>query len=56
MIDVRRDTKAFGTEMRAKGVAVGRRFPPLDHMLRVTIGTDDEMARFREAFRQVYRA
>ncbi len=56
MIDVGRDTKAFGTEMRAKGVAVGRRFPPLDHMLRVTIGTDDEMARFREAFRMVHRA
>ena len=56
MIDVGRETKAFGTEMRAKGVAVGRPFPPLDHMLRVTIGTDDDMARFREAFTQIHRA
>jgi histidinol-phosphate/aromatic aminotransferase/cobyric acid decarboxylase-like protein len=36
--------------MLAKGVAVGRPFPPLNQMLRVTIGTDAEMKKFREAF------
>ena len=40
MIDIGRDVSTFGREMRAKGVAVGRPFPPLNHMLRVTIGTD----------------
>jgi histidinol-phosphate aminotransferase len=50
MIDVRRDVSAFGREMLAKGVAVGRPFPPLNQMLRVTIGTDAEMKKFREAF------
>lgn len=50
MIDVGRDAGAFGRQMRANGVAVGRPFPPLDKMLRVTIGTDAEMRKFREAF------
>jgi histidinol-phosphate aminotransferase len=50
MIDIRRDAKAFGHEMRKRGVAVGRPFPPLDQMLRVTIGTDEEMKKFRTAF------
>ena len=55
MIDVGRDVRAFGSEMRSKGIAVGRPFPPLDRMLRVTVGTDEDMARFRTAFGQVYR-
>jgi histidinol-phosphate/aromatic aminotransferase/cobyric acid decarboxylase-like protein len=33
---------------------VGRPFPPLDRMLRVTIGTDEQMQRFRQAFLKVY--
>jgi histidinol-phosphate aminotransferase len=56
MIDVRRDTRQFGREMAENGVAVGRPFPPLDHMLRVSIGTDQDMAKFREVFARVYRA
>jgi len=50
MIDVGRDVSTFGRDMRAKGVAVGRPFPPLNHMLRVTIGTDAEMKKFSDAF------
>jgi histidinol-phosphate aminotransferase len=56
MINVGRDVKTFGRDMRRNGVAVGRPFPPLDHMLRVTIGTDAEMQRFRDVFSQVYAA
>ena len=41
--------------MAQRGIAVGRPFPPLDHMLRVTIGTDAEMAKFRDAFWSVYK-
>lgn len=54
MIDLKRDSRTFKQEMMNHGVAVGRPFPPLDKMLRVTIGTDPEMQRFREAFWQVY--
>lgn len=42
--------------MFQKGVAVGRPFPPLKQMLRATIGTSQEMEKFREVFCQVYSA
>lgn len=56
MVDIGRDVKAFGKEMRNHGVAVGRPFPPLNGMLRVTLGTDPEMKKFREVFWSVYSA
>jgi histidinol-phosphate aminotransferase len=56
MMDIGRDARTFGSEMFRKGVAVGRPFPSLKQMLRVTVGLDQEMARFREAFLQVYAA
>jgi histidinol-phosphate aminotransferase len=54
MINIGRDVKTFAKEMLNFGVAVGRPFPPLDGMLRVTMGTDSEMKKFREVFEQVY--
>jgi histidinol-phosphate aminotransferase len=54
MIDVKRDVRAFSAAMYSEGVAVGRPFPPLDRMLRVTIGTDEHMQRFRQAVLKVY--
>ena len=56
MIDVRRDAREFIFNMPPKGVAVGRPFPPMDNFLRVTIGTDRDMARFREVFWSLYKA
>jgi histidinol-phosphate aminotransferase len=56
MIDVRRDVASFGKEMLGRGISVGRPFPPLDHYLRVTIGTADNMRRFMQEFASVYRA
>lgn len=56
MMDIGRDVRAFGAEMFRKGVAVGRPFPTLKEMLRVTIGTDLEMARFRDVFWEIYSA
>jgi len=38
---------------RAKGVLVGRPFPPLNEHLRVSIGTADEMHRFLVAFTDI---
>jgi len=56
MIDVKRPVREFGARMLRVGVAVGRPFPPLDNMLRVTIGTAEDMERFRGAFSKVYEA
>jgi histidinol-phosphate aminotransferase len=55
MIDVGRDSREIGMAMPRLGVAPGRPFPPLDHMLRVSIGTDQDMAKFREVFWKVYK-
>jgi histidinol-phosphate aminotransferase len=56
MIDTGRNAKEFINTMPSLGVAPGRPFPPLDNMLRVTIGTDPEMAKFRDVFWKVYKS
>jgi histidinol-phosphate aminotransferase len=55
MIDTGRSAREFIAGMPKLGVAPGRPFPPLDNMLRVTIGTDQEMAKFRDVFWKVYK-
>jgi histidinol-phosphate aminotransferase len=56
MIDLKRDAKPVIYAMPPKGVAVGRPFPPMDNFLRVSIGTDEDMKKFREVFWSVYNA
>ena len=56
MIDIGRDARSFGAEMFRRGVAVGRPFASLSQMLRVTIGSEQEMMRFRDVFWGVYSA
>ncbi|HLW75471.1 MAG TPA: aminotransferase class I/II-fold pyridoxal phosphate-dependent enzyme, partial [Bryobacteraceae bacterium] len=53
MVDVRRKVKEVAPQMLAKGVAVGRAFPPYDSMMRVSIGTSAEMAKFRGVLAEV---
>ncbi len=53
MIETGRDAKDVQAEMLAKGVAIGRKFPPLSTMIRASIGTEAEMAKFRKVFTEV---
>jgi histidinol-phosphate aminotransferase len=53
MVDLRRPIAPVIAAFRARGVLVGRPFPPMTQHLRVSIGTADEMQRFMSAFRQV---
>ncbi len=53
MIDTKRDIKEMTPAMLAKGVGVGRPFPPYNTMMRVTMGTDADMAKFRSALSEV---
>lgn len=55
MIDCGRPAREFIAGLPKLGVVPGRPFPPLDNMLRVTIGTDAEMAKFRDAFSKLYK-
>jgi len=53
MIDVRREVRPIISALRARGVEVGRPFPPLPNFLRVTIGTSAQMRSFLTAFKEV---
>ncbi len=54
MVSIGREVVPVIEEFRKKGVAVGRPFPPMTTHMRVSIGTDDEMARFMTAFKEIF--
>lgn len=56
MFDVGRPGQLVASEMMKQKVAVGRSWPSHPNHIRLTIGTSEEMAKFREAFDRVYRA
>ena len=56
MVGIRREVQPVIEEFRKKGVQVGRPFPPMTQHLRVSVGTDDEMARFMTAFKEIFPA
>ena len=53
MIDLRREVRPVISALRARGVEVGRPFPPLPTFMRVTVGTSSQMKQFITAFREV---
>jgi histidinol-phosphate aminotransferase len=53
MIDVQRPGREVYDGLLANKVAVGRIWPSMPHHVRVSIGTRDEMAKFRAAFARV---
>jgi histidinol-phosphate aminotransferase len=53
LIDSKRPGKETATAMLAHKVAIGRSWAALPNHVRVTIGTGDEMARFKAAFERV---
>jgi histidinol-phosphate aminotransferase len=53
MVHLRRPVGPVIDEFRARGVLVGRPFPPLGEHLRVSVGTADEMDRFMTAFKTI---
>jgi len=55
MVHLTRDVTPVIDAFRAKGVLVGRPFPPMLEHLRVSVGSPDEMQRFLAAFREVMR-
>lgn len=56
MIETGHEARQMQIAMLAKGVAIGRPFPALNHMIRVSIGTDAEMEKFRRVFTEVTAA
>jgi histidinol-phosphate aminotransferase len=56
MVHVGREITPVIDEFRKRGVAVGRRFPPMVEHLRVSVGTAEEMDRFLVAFKEIFPA
>jgi histidinol-phosphate aminotransferase len=56
MVNVKRPGKEFFRDMAAQKVYVGRTWPVWPNWVRVTVGTQNEMSKFKEAFARCYRA
>ncbi len=56
MVNTKRDVTPVGEEFRKRGILVGRRFPPMNEWLRVSVGTAEEMRRFMAAFKEIFAA
>jgi histidinol-phosphate aminotransferase len=54
MVAIGREIQPVIEEFRQKKVAVGRPFPPMTKHMRVSVGTEDEMARFVTAFKEIF--
>jgi histidinol-phosphate aminotransferase len=54
MVGIRRDVQPVIDEFRKRGVLVGRPFLPMNQHMRVSVGTEDEMARFMAAFKEIF--
>lgn len=56
MIDTGRDGKAVIAAMKARNVMIGRTWPIWPNAVRVSVGTPEEMAKFKTAFKAVMSA
>src|SRR5262245_3556957 len=53
MVNVKKDVAPLGDEFLKQGILIGRKFPPMNEWLRVSVGTEDEMNRFMQAFKEI---
>jgi histidinol-phosphate aminotransferase len=56
MIDTGRDGRGVMKAMQEKNIYIGRTWPVWPNAVRITVGTPEEMVKFREAFKQVMDA
>jgi histidinol-phosphate/aromatic aminotransferase/cobyric acid decarboxylase-like protein len=54
MVNVGRDITPVIEEFRKRGILVGRKFPPMNDWLRVSVGTESEMGKFMAAFKEIF--
>ena len=55
MVNLRQPVAPIRRAFRERGVAVGRDFPPMLDHLRVSVGTEEEMGRFMNAFEDILK-
>ncbi|MGH9854115.1 MAG: pyridoxal phosphate-dependent aminotransferase, partial [Blastocatellia bacterium] len=54
MVNVGSDITPIAAEFKKRGVLVGRKFPPMNNWLRVSVGTEPEMVKFMAAFKELF--
>ena len=54
MVNIKKDVTPVGEEFLKKGVVVGRKFPPMNEWMRVSVGTEEEMNTFMKAFKELF--
>lgn len=53
MVHVKKDATQLGEEFLKRDILIGRKFPPMNDWLRVSVGTEEEMNRFLKAFKEI---
>lgn len=56
MVNVGRDVTPVAEDFKKRKVLVGRKFPPMNNWLRVSVGTAPEMAKFMAVFKELFPA
>jgi histidinol-phosphate aminotransferase len=56
MVNVGRDVTQVAEDFKKRRVLVGRKFAPMNNWLRVSVGTEQEMAMFMSAFKELFPA
>jgi histidinol-phosphate aminotransferase len=56
MVDVGKDVTSVAEDFKKRKILVGRKFPPMNNWLRVSVGTEPEMSRFIAAFKELFPA
>jgi histidinol-phosphate aminotransferase len=54
LVDVKRPGKEFATQMAREHIYIGRTWPAMPSYSRITIGTQEEMDKFKVAFKKCY--
>jgi histidinol-phosphate/aromatic aminotransferase/cobyric acid decarboxylase-like protein len=56
MVNVGKDVTQVAEDFKKRKVLVGRKFPPMNNWLRVSVGTEPEMQQFMAAFKAMFPA
>ena len=56
MVNVGRDVTGVAEDFKKRFVLVGRKFPPMNNWLRVSVGTEPEMDKFMGVFKDLFPA
>jgi histidinol-phosphate aminotransferase len=56
MVHIARPVQPVIEAFKAKGILVGRPFPPMTEHMRVSVGTTDDMTRFVTVFKEIFPA